>query len=435
MNPTLQRAACNGGHRCIAWPVVGVVVFAFLSYVLLDLYYLPHALIFGDESRFLAEAHRLIAEGSFWTDNSAPGLWTENARAWEMPGAAIFYAIFVDLFSTETSTVLAIRVTQAALLIMQALLIGFTAARIFGKRRIAFAAFAMTAFYPFLIFYQGLLLAETLFDTLLIAGFASLYAWRARGCGDDRLLLLTCLCLVAATMTKATLTVLTPVLVVLATAGGGTLRVALRSFIIACAAFVLLMAPWWVRNALVLHGFVPFTTSASQNLYIGNNPRNPMAGIDWRTDVDPITVRQLMAIPDEIDRQRAFAAAAIAYIKEDPRGFTERMGRKFLRFWNVVPNAREYRGLAYQVISAASFGPVLVLAMLAAILYRRRTGALLPIYALFAYFTLVHVITIASLRYRLPLEPFLILMAAAVVGPLVERLEAIMRTAKTTAAS
>jgi hypothetical protein len=43
------------------------------------------------------------------------------------------------------------------------------------------------------------------------------------------------------------------------------------------------------------------------------------------------------------------------------------------------------------------------------------------------------VITIASLRYRLPLEPFLILMAAAVVGPLAERL-VITRLGKATAA-
>jgi hypothetical protein len=37
---------------------------------------------------------------------------------------------------------------------------------------------------------------------------------------------------------------------------------------------------------------------------------------------------------------------------------------------------------------------------------------LLPIGLLMAYFTFVHAVTIASLRYRLPLEPFLIVLAA-----------------------
>lgn len=397
------------------WVIVACV--AFLLYLVLDLYYLPRETVFGDELRFLTEARRLIADGSFWTDNSAWQLWTENARAWEMPGTAIFYTIFVYLFPAEPSTILAIRLTQAALLILQAVLIGVTAARIFGDRRAAFAAFVMTAFYPFLVFYQGLLLTETLFDTLLIAGMANLYWWRERGCKHDGMLLLTCVCLVAATMTKATLTVLTPVLVACATWGVGGPRLMLRSFVIASVAFVLLMAPWWVRNYAVLGGFVPFTTSAAENLYIGNNPKNPSVGINWRTDVDIDEVQRFMQIPDEIARQRAFSDAAIAYIKSDPVGFVQRMGLKFLRFWNLVPNAPEFRGLVYQVISAASFGPVLLLAILAAVICRRRTVALMAVYVLFAYFTLVYMVTIASLRYRLPLEPFLILLAAALVGP------------------
>ncbi len=387
---------------------------AFLFYVLVDVYYLPRELLFPDELRYLTEARRLLAEGSFWTN--------EHARAWEMPGTAIFYALSVYLFPSEPSLILAVRLAQAVLLVVQALLIGITAARIFDDRRTAFAAFVMTAFYPFLVFYQGVLLAETLFDTLLIGGFASLYWWRAGGCKRDGPLLLACMFLVAATLTKATLTVLTPLLVACTAWGVGGLRLAVRGFIVASLAFALLMAPWWVRNYVVLGCFVPFTTSAAENLYIGNNPKNPGAGIDWLTDVDPVEARHLMEIPDEIARQRAFGAAAMDYIESDPAGFVRRMGLKFLRFWNVVPNALEYRGVGYQLVSAASFCPVLLLAIASAVICRRRTVALLPIYLLVVYFSLLHMVTIASLRYRLPLEPFLIMLAGAVTGPAVERL-------------
>jgi hypothetical protein len=38
-----------------------------------------------------------------------------------------------------------------------------------------------------------------------------------------------------------------------------------------------------------------------------------------------------------------------------------------------------------------------------------------------AYFTTLHVVTIASLRYRLPLEPFLIAMASAPVAAIARR--------------
>jgi hypothetical protein len=131
-------------------------------------------------------------------------------------------------------------------------------------------------------------------------------------------------------------------------------------------------------------------------------------------------VRRLNSISDEVERQQAYGEIAARYITADPVGFVWRMGLKFARFWNVVPNAAEFRGLVYQAISAASFGPVLILAVVAGIVWRSRTSTFVPIYLLIVYFTLLHMVTIASLRYRLPLEPFLIVMAAGVVGPAVD---------------
>jgi hypothetical protein len=87
----------------------------------------------------------------------------------------------------------------------------------------------------------------------------------------------------------------------------------------------------------------------------------------------------------------------------------------------VVPNAEAYSGNVYRIISALSFGPVLLLAAFCALLWRRTARALLPIYLLIGYFTLVHMVTIASLRYRLPIEPFLIVMAASTLGRLMTR--------------
>jgi hypothetical protein len=41
------------------------------------------------------------------------------------------------------------------------------------------------------------------------------------------------------------------------------------------------------------------------------------------------------------------------------------------------------------------------------------------IYLVVGYFTLVHIVTIASLRYRLPLEPLLIILAAEPLAALI----------------
>jgi hypothetical protein len=50
----------------------------------------------------------------------------------------------------------------------------------------------------------------------------------------------------------------------------------------------------------------------------------------------------------------------------------------------------------------------------------RQWRDLAPIYLMIGYFTFVHVITIASVRYRLPIEPLLIILAAAALGALAE---------------
>ena len=263
-------------------------------------------------------------------------------------------------------------------------------------------------------------MSETLFNTLLVASFACLYWWRDRGARFDGFFFATCLCFAAATMTKATLTAF-PVILLAATAYSclGWRRAA-TVLLVASVSLAALMSPWWIRNYLLFDAFVPFSTSASKNLYLGNNRNNPHAGVDWRTDAEPDVVARIDVIADERARQSAYSKAAMDYIAAEPVAFIERAARKFVRFWNVVPNAAVYSGNVYRIISVLSFGPVLLLAVFCVLLWRRTAHALLPIYLLIGYFTLVHMVTIASLRYRLPIEPFLIVMAAYPTGRLME---------------
>ena len=375
----------------------------FLACATVDLFYFPHATVFPDEQRILASAIRLASSGEFWVGAD---------RAWEMPGAALFFAPAVWLFGPHAA-VIPIRLAQAVLLVVQCALVAFIARRIFGKHSVAFLASCIAALYPFLIFYQGLLLSETLFNTLLLAGVAALYWSRERGLRVDSALVIASLCFALATLTKATLTILPPLLLA-ATAwtAGANLRRTVTILLTTSCLYAAFMSPWWIRNAVVLHAFVPFTTSSAHNLYLGNNPYNPNAGIDWSRDVDPAVVAKITALPDELARQQAFNKAALDYIKENPEIFVRAAAKKFARFWNTVPNAAEFRTGLYSIISAASFGPVLALALVCAVRSRRQWRVLAPLYLIIGYFTFVHVVTIASLRYRLPVEPLLIILAA-----------------------
>jgi hypothetical protein len=378
-------------------------VACFLACAVVDLVYFPPTTIFPDEDRFLASAIRLAASGEFWVGSD---------RAWEMPGTALFFAPAVRLFGAHAA-IIPIRFTQAILLVIQCGLIALTARRIFGNPLVGFIAACIAAVYPFFLYYQGLLLSETLFDTWFLAGIAALFWWRDRGMQFDSALVVTCFCLVAATMTKATLTILPPLLLT-ATAwfAGANWRRVIVILLAASCLYGAFMSPWWMRNAALFHAFVPFATNGAQNLYLGNNPHNRDAGIDWKNDADPAVVARISALPGELERQHAFAKAALDYIAENPGAFLHTAAKKFVRFWNIVPNAREFHAGLYSIISAASFGPILVLALISAVRQWPRWRLLAPLYLIIGYFTLVYMVTIASIRYRLPLEPLLIIMAA-----------------------
>jgi 4-amino-4-deoxy-L-arabinose transferase-like glycosyltransferase len=365
----------------------------------LDLWMFPATTTFPDEKRFLVSAANMAATGEFWIG---------NARAWEMPGTEILFALFLKLFSTQAAALMAIRIAQGILVALQSILIGLLAKRLFRDSNASLIATLIAAFYPFYLFYQGLALSETLFDFLLVAGIVLLYRWRDGGARINFEMVLILVCLVAATMVKGVLTALAPALIAAAVIGRRPLPDAVRAFGAAAVIYCVLMSPWWIRNYVVLDAFIPFTTSASENLYLGNSAGNPTGDPDWA----PLSGDPVMRVPGELARSKAYTRAAVDYIRSEPAAFLSRMARKFVRFWNVVPNVEAYSSPFYKIVAAVSFGPVLLLAIAGGLLTRQRWRDFLPIYLLFLYFTAIHVITIASLRYRLPIEAFLIVLAA-----------------------
>src|SRR5438477_3296107 len=119
-----------------------------------------------DQFRFLDSAAELVKTGTFQA---------QGAAAWEMPGTAIFLGLFIRLFDGPQASLLAIRLAQAILVGVQAIMIGALAWRIFRTRPVSIIAATLAGFYPFFLYYQGLAVSETLFDFLLVAGMLALY--------------------------------------------------------------------------------------------------------------------------------------------------------------------------------------------------------------------------------------------------------------------
>jgi hypothetical protein len=376
---------------------IGVASFAVCA--LLDLTYFAARtqLISGDEQRLLASAQHLLETGEFRVGAD---------KAWEMPGTAAFFAALLWLFPSHS--LLAIRLVQGLFVALQSVCVGALAQLLFRNAPVTIVAALMAGFYPYFVFTQGAALSETLFTLLLVAGFLCLFGWRVTGARSNGRLLTTSLIFVLATMTKATLTVMGPLLIIVAAIGERSARSLLAVALVATLSYAVLMAPWWTRNYLALGAFVPFTTSASQALYVGNNRDNPTAYPDWAM------IRSVpeFGIPDELARFRAFRDKALQYILEDPAAFLSRAWIKFRRFWSIAPNAKDFQGAIYLIVGAATFGFVLLFSLICAVSQYRRFLDFLPIYLTVGYFTALYTVTAASIRYRLPIEPLLIVLAA-----------------------
>jgi len=171
-----------------------------------------------------------------------------------------------------------------------------------------------------------------------------------------------------------------------------------------------LMTPWWVHNAKAYGSFVRLTPGAGTALYAGNNPLNRSGGGNIGIDYD---LTGFANIADPLERDRALRNAAIAYIVQNPQRFVELAALKFLRIWRLWPVHEAYRTTAAAVVLFASLVPVLLLAGLGLYVNRGQLRRLSPVLLFGIGYTAAHMVLVGTIRYRLPLEPFLIILAGA----------------------
>jgi hypothetical protein len=278
------------------------------------------------------------------------------------------------------------------------------ASSIFGDPRVALMAAAATAIYPYLIFYSVVGLTETLFIALIIAAYVCWY----RGMNAA-----AAVCSALAILTRPIFDPVAPILAAYFALfiQRQSVAAAIRSLLIYAAVYCIIMSPWWLHNYKAYGQFVRLNLGGGLALLSGNNPSNQSGGIDTKLGA---SLAQFSNIANPVERDKAMRDAAWTYIKSDPRHFLQQAVRKFERFWLPWPHAENYRSGLYFALATLSFLPVLVMAGVFVIWrgyanFRR----IMPLALFIGYLTAIHMVFPGSIRYRLPLEPFLIVLAAA----------------------
>ena len=335
-----------------------------------------------------------------------------STRISRVPVYPLFLAACYRVFGRDYYA--APRVIQSLAGALVCVLVYAIAAPAFG-RGVGLLAAAMVAAYPFFIYYSGLLLTETLF-TLALTLFMYLVLSIDRGTFRSVLAAAA----VAGVLAGATVLLKPSFLTFVPFVGLVWLAVsrrpvrALKAMVVIVLCTGLTMCPWIVRNWALTDRFVPTTLLVGISLYEGVH-----RGADGGPAMDRLPDRVYGL--SEYDENREYLKISRRLIREEPGRMIALAGKKFLRFWNVVPNSPDHQGVVYRLVSIVSVVPLLCFAVVGLLCAPVPRGERLLLVSAPIHFTLVHMVFVSSIRYRTPVMPMMIVLAAVGVFRLLGR--------------
>jgi len=364
-----------------------------------------------DQAEYLQLGRNLLTEKSLYFFDER---FHQNVFAYRTPGYPVFVAI-------NSGNVLLIRAAQALLDTTTVLAVYLLARRVLrdrigdiGAARVGLLSAALVALNPFLIYFSGLILSETLFTSLLawtlvlltVAGPYALF-------GSS--VLMGC-----AVLVRPSALCLTPMLAgvsVLLNTGRGIAYYRWTGLVragVASAVVMVMLLPWAYRNHQVLGKWIWTTTNGGVTLYDGFWP-----GATGASDQRFLQTEQVdeASVRDEVSRTSYYSAKARSAIVADPMRALRLAVVKVARMWSPVPLSSEYAGVKYWVVALAFSLPFDVLVIVGLCRSRMLTlpaKVLLTTGAL--YFTAIHAASVGSLRYRVPVEPPMAVIAACALA-------------------
>jgi hypothetical protein len=108
--------------------------------------------------------------------------------------------------------------------------------------------------------------------------------------------------------------------------------------------------------------------------------------------------------------------SAIHWTRNNPEKALRLAAVKLARMWSPLPNASEFQSTLLRLILAASYTPVIILALIGVWRYAGKDWPYLLCCLPAVYLTLLHVVFVSSIRYRQGPMLALIVLAAAVAS-------------------
>jgi len=193
---------------------------------------------------------------------------------------------------------------------------------------------------------------------------------------------------------------------------------AVKCVFIYCLFFVALYSLWPLRNYKQFHTFVLGTTSAGGTVfYVNQLVPSEVGGLPEEHDIldrDPV-MNEGGRIPDPAAREKFFWKAGVDKIKQDPGRYVKLVAKRFfVDAMRVTPRPRSYEHSFKLLwwIGLLTDGWIIPLGLLGLLFWRYKPPEAIFVPAFIASVNLVYAMLFFILRYRIPVMPWFILLAA-----------------------
>lgn len=352
----------------------------------------------GDEGSYVNLAIN-IAQGAGFVDQ------TGNPTSYRAPGLPLLVAMVISLTGPNVTAIRIFMCFFESLLILACYLLGRSAS---GSQKIGWVAGIIAVFFPTWVIPSGFVHSD-----IPAAILVALMAWTLiEGYRHQAVewVVISGIFWGIATLTRPVGLLYAPgiILWLLLSMPDRNKRLATITAVVVSMACIL--APWSVRNTYVQGTFVLTSTQGGTEFYKSNNPdATGILAIDHTHFDQTLTQRYPKEqYPNEAVRSEMFRADAIKFIIENPRRFAELCIIRFIQFWKLysprVP-------LVNSLVVIASFGVALPFFLIQVFRRGWRRGPEMLLLLIILCHTAAHVVFTSTVRYRIPIEPLVIILA------------------------
>jgi 4-amino-4-deoxy-L-arabinose transferase-like glycosyltransferase len=360
-------------------------------------------LIPGDAEGYWQLAQNIVAGHDF-------AIYTPPRHVLRMPGFPLLIAASMSIFGN------AVLPARLLLAVTGGLACGlvYWLGRVLFDRQIAFAGGMVAALMPTFIGFSALFLSETAFAAALVASLipaAYLVKELPYSIGTGRCIALSIACgllIGVATYMRPSWLLAAPIASALMLIAGRARPLAWCAAITIGVTTFLSLLPWGLRNERLTGHLVLTTLWMGPSLYDSLSPT-----ATGESDMAFYDRENKLAEMSEYEVDRQYRQRAWKFARENPARALKLSAIKLWHFWSPWPNAPQFQDWPHRIMVTATFVVFFGLAVRGLIATRPSLTTLALTLGPIVYFSALHTIFIGSLRYRLPAEYPIALLAGA----------------------